>query len=103
MKTAALEVLVPSELKQYLVMSRARQITYEQNRSESQAYIEVRRGHFVCKTVASKNTSDPMDVDGFGKGDKKDKKEKDDDKNAKKGGKGKNRSQNPNPNKEIIC
>ena len=42
-KTAAFEALVPTELKQHLVMNRARLITYEQIRSEIQAYIEARR------------------------------------------------------------
>ena len=70
-KTAALEALVQAELKQHFAMIRARLITYEQVRSEIQAYTEARRSHFAFKTVAAKNTSDPMDVDSFGNGDKK--------------------------------
>ena len=42
-------------------------------------------------TVAAKSTSDPMDVDRFGKGGKKGKKE----------GKGQHQSQNPN--KDVVC
>ena len=70
-KTAALEALVPRELEQYLAMNRARLITYEQVRSEIQAYVEARRSQFAFQTVAAKNTSDPMDVGSFGKGSKK--------------------------------
>ena len=66
-KTAALEILVSSELKQHLATNRARLITYEQVPSEIQAYIEARRSQFAFKTGAGKNTSDPMDVDSFGK------------------------------------
>ena len=52
-------------------MNRARMITHEQVfRSASQANIQARRSQFALKTVAAKNTSDPMDVDSFG--DKKD-------------------------------
>ena len=42
-KTAALEALVRGELEQHLAMNRARLITYEQVRSEIQAYIGARR------------------------------------------------------------
>ena len=38
--TAALEALVPSESKQHLAVNSARLLTYEQVRSEFQAYIE---------------------------------------------------------------
>ena len=61
-KTAALEARVPSELEQHFVMNRARLITYEQVRSETQAYIKARRGQFAFKTVATKRTSHPMEV-----------------------------------------
>ena len=57
----------------------------EQVRSEIQAYIQARRSQFAFKTVAVKNTSDPMDVDSFGKGGKKG---KDDVKNGENGGEG---------------
>ena len=69
-KTAALETFVPSELEQHLATHRARPITYEQVRSEIQANIEARRNQFAVKTVASRITSDPMEVDSFGKGGK---------------------------------
>ena len=70
-KTAALEALVPSELAQHPAMNRARLITYEQVRREIQAYIEARRSQFTLKTVATKSTSDPMEVESIGKGGKK--------------------------------
>ena len=73
-KTAALEALVPSELVQHLATNRARLITYEQVRSEIQAYTETRRSQFAFMTVAAKSTSDPMEVDSFCKGGKKGKK-----------------------------
>ena len=63
--------IVPSEMEQHLAMNLARLIGYDQVRSEIQAYIEARRSQFAFKTVAAKNTSDPMDVDSFGKGGKK--------------------------------
>ena len=75
-KTAALEALVPSELNQHLAMNRARLITNEQVPSEIQAYTEARRRQFAFKTVATQSTSDPMEVDSFGKGGKKGKKGK---------------------------
>ena len=52
-------------------MNRARLITWEQVRSEIQAYIEARRSQFAFKTGATKSTSDPMEVDSFGKGARK--------------------------------
>ena len=70
-KTAGLEALVPSELEQHLAMNGARLITHEQGRSDIQAFIKARRSQFVSKTVATKSTSDPMEVDSFGKGGKK--------------------------------
>ena len=103
MKTAALEALVPSELEQHLAMNSARLIMHEQVRSEIQAHIEARQSKFAFKTVAAKNTSDPMNVDSFGTGGKKCKTVKGDDKNGKKGGKGQNQSQNPNPCKDVVC
>ena len=99
-KTAALEALVPCELKQNLAMNRARLMTYEQVRSEIQAYNEARRSQFAFKTVAAKCTSDPMDVDSFCKGCKKGKKGKGDGKNVKK--EGQTQSENPNPSKDIV-
>ena len=60
-KTAALEAFVPSELEQQLAMNRAPLVTYEQGR----------RSQLAFKTVATKITSDPMEVDTFGKGGKK--------------------------------
>ena len=45
-KTAALEALVPGESEPHLAMNRARLITYEQVRSEIQAYVEARRSQF---------------------------------------------------------
>ena len=99
-KTAALEGLVPSELEQHLAMNRARLITYEQVRSEIQAYIEVPP---KSVRIAAKNTSDPMGVDSCGTGGKKGKKGKGDGRNGKKGGNGQNQSQNPNTNKELVC
>ena len=95
-QTAALEALVPSTLEQHLSMNRARQISYEQVRRVIQPNIEARRRHFSFKTVAAKNTSDPMDVDSFGKGGKRGKKGKKgngDGNNGKKGGKRQNQSQ----------
>ena len=75
-KTAALEALVPSVVERHLVTNRARLITYEKVRSEIQAYTEARRSPFALKTVATKSTSDPMEVDSFDKGGKKGKKGK---------------------------
>ena len=96
-KTAALEALVPSELEQHLAMNRGRLITYEQVRSEIQAYIEARRSQFALKTVASKITSHPMDVDSFGKGGK----EREGD---GKSGKKENQNQShQNPSKDVVC
>ena len=57
-------------------MNCARLITYEQVRSGIQAYTEARRSQVAFKTVATKNTSDPMEVDSFGGGGKKGKKGK---------------------------
>ena len=100
-KTAALEALVPGELEQHLAMNRARLITYEQVRSYIQVNIVASRSHFALKTVASKITSDPMEVDSFGTGGKKgkmgkkDKKGKGDGENVKKGGQHQNQSPNP--------
>ena len=74
-------------------MNRARLITYEQARSEIQAYIEARLSQFAFRTVAAKNTADPIDVDSFGKGGKKGKKGKkgEDDRTARKEAKVKTR------------
>ena len=66
-----LKLIVPDELEQHPAMNSARLITHEQVRSEIQAFMEeVRRSQFALKTVASKITSDPMEVDSFGKGSK---------------------------------
>ena len=103
-KTAALEALVPSELEQHLAMNRARLITYEQFRSEIQAYIETHRSKFALKTVASKMTSNLMEVGSFGKGGKKGKKgnkRKSDGKSVKK--EGQHQNQSPNPDKNVVC
>ena len=103
-KTAALEALLPSGLEQHLAMNRARLITYDQVRSGIQAFIEARRSQFAFKTVATKSTSDPMEVDSFGKRGKKGKKGKkgkNDGKNGKKVGQQQNQS--PNPNKDVVC
>ena len=103
-KTAAHEAVVPSELEQHLAMKCARQITYEQVRNEIQAYIEDRRSQFAFKIVVSKITSDPMEVDSFGKGGKqgkKGKKGKGDGKNV--GQEGQHQNQSPNPNEDVVC
>ena len=84
--------------------NRARLITYDQVRSEIQAFIEASRSQFAFKTVATKSTSDPMEVDSFGKGGKKGKKGKKgkgDGKNGKK--EGQHQNQSPNPNKNVDC
>ena len=58
-------------------MNCARLITYEQVRSGIQAYTEARRSQVAFMTVATKkSTSDPMEVDSFGRGGKKGKKGK---------------------------
>ena len=93
-KTAALEALVPSELEQHLAMNRAQLITYEQFRSEIQASMEARQSQFAFKTVATKSTSDPMEVDSFGKGGKKGKKGKNE---------GQHQNQHPNSSKDVVC
>ena len=98
--TAALEAFLQSELEQHLAMNRARLITYEQVRSEIEAYIEARRSQFAFKTVSTKSTSDPMEVDSFGKGGKKGKKGKGDGKSGKK--EGQHQNQNQNPSNDII-
>ena len=103
-KTAALEALLPSGLEQHLAMNRARLVTYDQVRSGIQAFIKARQSQFAFKTVATKSTSDPMEVDSFGKGGKKgkkDKKGKGDGKNGKK--EGQQQNQSPNPNKDVVC
>ena len=74
-------------------MNRARLITYEQVGSEIQAYFETIRSPFAFKTVAAKNTSDPIDVDSIGKGGK----------NGKREGKGQHQSQNPNQSNDVVC
>ena len=97
-KRAAPEALVPSEFEQHLAMNRARLTKYEQVRSEIQAYIEARRSQFAFKTVATKSTSDPMEVDGFGKGGKKGKGDGKSGKNE-----GQHLNQNPLPSKDVVC
>ena len=94
--------LVPSEMEQHLAMNRARLITYEQVRSVIQAYIEAHRSQFAFKTVAAKNTSDPIDVDSLSKSGKKGKRGKSDGKNGNKGRKGQHQSQNPNSHNEVL-
>ena len=49
-------------------MNSARLTTYQQG---LQAHIEARRRQFAFKTVAPKDTSDPVDVDSFGRGGEK--------------------------------
>ena len=90
--------LFRGELEQHLAMNHARLITYEQVRSEIQAYIEASRSQFAHKTVVSKITSDPMEVDSFGKECKK---RKGDGKNVKK--EGQHQNQGPNPIKDAVC
>ena len=58
-------------LKPSFQATASRLITYEQVRSEIQTYIEARRSQFAFKTVAAKNSSDPMDVHSFCEGGKK--------------------------------
>ena len=70
------EINTPNELEQHLAMNCARLITYEQVRSEIQAYIEARRSQFALNTVATKRTSCPMEVESFGTGGKKGKRER---------------------------
>ena len=91
-KTAALEALVPGGLEQtqHLAMNRARLITL---RADSK-----RNPSLALETVVSKITSDPMEVDRFGKGGKTG---KGDGKNAKK--EGQHQNQSPNPNKDVAC
>ena len=60
-KTAALE-LKPLFRVSWNSINRARLITYEQVRKEIQSYIKARRSQFAFKTVATKSTSDPMEV-----------------------------------------
>ena len=96
-KTAALEARVPSKLEQHPAMNRERLITFERVRSPS--LHEARRS-----SHSGKITSNPMEVDSFGKGGKKSKtskKGKGDSKNGKKGGQ--NQNQNPNPSKDVVC
>ena len=97
---------VPSELGQHLAINRARLITHEQGLSEIQAYIEARLSQLAFKTVATKSTSDRMEVDSSGKGGKKGKKglrERGDGKNGKKEGRGQNQRHHPNPSKDVVC
>ena len=63
-KTAALEALVPGDLEQHLAMNRSRLSTYQQVRSEIQAFIEARRSQFALKDQGKKHP-DTMDVDIF--------------------------------------
>ena len=99
--TAALEARVPSELEQHFVMNRARLITYEQVRSETQAYTKARRGRFAFKTVATKRTSHQKEVYSFGNGSKKGKNGKGVGLSGKK--EGQRQDQNPNPSKDVVC
>ena len=69
---------------------------------KSKPTMKPRRSQLAFKTVAAKSTSDPMEVDSFGKSGKKGKKgrkEKSDAKNGKKDG----QSQNQNPSKDVVC
>ena len=84
-KTAALEALVPGGLEQHLATNRARLITYEQFRSEIHAF----RSQFALKTVASKITADPKEV------------EKGDGKNVNKECQYQNQS--TNPIQDVVC
>ena len=68
-------------------MNRRRLITHHQIRCEIQVHTEGRQ----IKTVAAKNTSDPMDLDSIGKNGK----------NSKNGSKG--QSQITFSNKEVAC
>ena len=77
-------------------MNRARLITYEQVRSEIQAFSEARRSQFAFKTVAAQSASDPMEVDSFGKG----KKSKCDGKNVKR--EGQHQNQSPQPDTDVV-
>ena len=100
-KTAALEALVPSELERHLAMNHARLITHGEVRSEIQAYMKARRSRFAFKTVVTRTTSDPLEVDSFGKGGSKGKNEKSAGKRVKKEGQYQN--QDSNPSKEVVC
>ena len=53
------------------------------------------------RQLQEKNTSDPMEVESFGKKGKKGKKGKGDGKSGKKEGQHQNR--NPNPSKDVVC
>ena len=68
-------------------MKRARPITYEQIRGEKLSYTQARRSQFAFKTVATKSTSDPMDVK----------------KGSKRGGNCQNLSQNPCAQNVVVC
>ena len=53
------------------------------------------------RQLQEKNTSDPMEVESFGKKGKKGKKGKGDGKSGKK--EGQHQNQNPNSSKEVVC
>ena len=83
-------------------MNRAMVITYEQVRSEMQAYIEASRTQFALKTVASKITSDPMEMGSFGKGGTKGMKGKNGQGDGESVKKGLHQNQSPNSNQDVV-
>ena len=99
-KTGALEALVLCELGQHLATNRIRRTTYEQGRSEIQAYIEASRSQFASKTVAVKITSDPMDVARAARRAARKARRK---VAARKDAKVKNQNQNPSTNNDAVC
>ena len=72
-KTVALKALVSTKLEQHFAMTRVWLIVYDRVRSEIQVHTETRWSQFAFKSVAAKNTSDALDVDSFGNGDKRSK------------------------------
>ena len=101
-KTASLEALVPSELKQHLATNRARLTMYGRfDVKKSKPTLKPAEVNSHPRQLRQESTSDPMEVDNFGKGGKKGKKGKGDGKSGKK--EGQHQNQSPNPSKEVVC
>ena len=100
-KTASLEALVPSELKQHLATNRARLTMYGRFDVKSKPTLKPAEVNSHSRQFRQESTSDPMEVDNFGKGGKKGKKGKGDGKSGKK--EGQHQNQSPTPSKEVVC
>ena len=103
-KTAALEALMFrvswNNILPCTVHHSSRTSRFE---NEILAYIEARRSQFAFETVSAKSTSDPMEVDSFGKGGKTGKKGKQGKGDGRSGKKeGQHQNQNSNPKRTLF-